>query len=128
MLYKDKNVVAEIVDIRDALIKIQYEIKNRYEPAEKHSVIVYEEHIEPYTEPRWTFTDDEKVILRNLEQKYNYIARDKDGEMYAYTEKPIKVQTRWANRCDLVSLVCINHLFQSIKWEDEEPCEFRKYL
>ncbi len=25
-------------------------------------------------------------------------------------------------------LPLFNHMFQTIKWEDEEPCEFRKYI
>ena len=82
-------------------------------------------------EPRWAFTDDEKVILRNLPEKYKWIARDKIGNLTIYCDKkPHKndIYENWVNSSDRYSAFLFNHLFQSIKWTDEEPCEFRKYL
>ena len=86
--------------------------------------------LEPYTEPRWTFTDDEKVILRNIQKEYKWMARDKDGFLVISSEKLNKKEDCW-----IVDRVCayyyfniFNKLFQSIKFEDDEPCEFRKYI
>ena len=78
---------------------------------------------------RWTFTDDEKVILRNLADGYDWIVRDRDGRLNVYSSKPFKQKVEWS--CDngaSYELMLYEHLFKSIKWEDEEPCEFRKYL
>lgn len=78
----------------------------------------------------WSFTDGEKVILRNLPKEYKWIARDIYGGVYAFhTEKPIKKQSGlvcmvgFATRIDT-----FNDSFQIIQWSDEEPCEFRKYI
>lgn len=91
---------------------------------------VFEQDLEPYTEPRWTFTDDEKVILRNLPKEYKWIARDKDKLLYVFFTKPIKKDASvWY--CEGKRDWCLlefNHLFQSIKWTDDQACEFRKYL
>lgn len=79
---------------------------------------------------RWVFTEDEKVILRNLPEVYKYIARDKDDQLYIYTKKPSKHSVEWWR--DYMNIVCgipmFNHVFQCIRWTDTEPCEFRKYI
>lgn len=69
-------------------------------------------------------TDDEKAILRNIPKEYKWIARDKDGILFVFTGKPIKQDYYW--KCkdeddDEYRVYLFNHLFQSLKWEDEEP-------
>lgn len=79
--------------------------------------------------PTWEFTEDEKVILRNLEDKWEWIARDGDGSLRLYCVEPEKLDTLWATpRCDFTPFRCFDHLFQSVQWEDEEPCEFRRFV
>lgn len=83
--------------------------------------------------PQWEFTEDEKVILRNLPEQYKWIARDDDGwtmgELFIYAFKPMKFNGTWIfDKGSVTDLDSFKHLFQSIQWEDEEPCEFRKYL
>lgn len=81
-------------------------------------------------EPEWTFTEYEKVILRNLPEEYKWIARDRDGGLNIYNVKPYKLDNCWGRKriIDFETFNIFEHLFQSIKWEDEEPCEFRKYI
>ena len=78
---------------------------------------------------KWEFTEDEKVILRNLPNEYHWIARDDvcDG-LFAYTLKPTKFEHNWVCMGNLVNLTGFRHLFQSIKWTDDEPFEFRRCL
>lgn len=64
-------------------------------------------------------TEDEKVILRNIEKKYKWIARDEDGSLCAYESKPKKTNFFWF--AEFYGHLCYSHLFQFIKWEDEEP-------
>lgn len=80
--------------------------------------------------PQWEFTEDEKVILRNLPNEFRWIARDEPSNMiYVYTSKPTaKVDKHWVCIGDIENLNIFRHLFQSIQWSDDEPCEFRKYL
>ena len=70
-------------------------------------------------------TKDEKAILRNLPKEYKYIARQKYGELVVYQCKPYKANTRDYWECYEISmrefLSLYSHLFQFIKWEDEEP-------
>ena len=80
------------------------------------------------------FTDDELCILRNIDKKYKWIARDIKNEddeefecgLLIYENKPYKHHLRgeWYKQYDYENIGSLNaysHLFQSIKYEDEEP-------
>lgn len=68
-------------------------------------------------------TADEKIILKNINFKYKWIARDVDGRLFVYIDKPIKGATCWGRYTYTYAspLDLYNHLFTCIKWEDEEP-------
>ena len=73
-------------------------------------------------------TEDEKVILRNLPRCYKWIARDGDDMVYLYTQEPVKEKSvgGW---CGLGgSAIQFGHLFQFIKWEDDEPYSIEELL
>lgn len=83
----------------------------------------------PVTSPQWEFTEDEKVILRNLPDEYRWIARNESDKLYFYTIKPNRARGRWTYGVgEVTNLEPFNHLFQCIQWSDTKPCEFRKYL
>ena len=71
-------------------------------------------------------TYDEKIILRNLPKKYKYIARDKNGLIFLYAKKPSKCEYSWGG-CKYM-LLPLEHLFQFIKWEDDEPYSIEELL
>ena len=71
-------------------------------------------------------TEDEKVILRNLPKEYKWIARDLSGMVYIFIERPEKGQAIWYG-CGQ-PMIPFYHLFQFIKWEDEEPYLIEKLL
>lgn len=83
---------------------------------------------------KWQFTEDEKVILRNLPEKYTWIARDNNGGLFVFTTKPNKREPEtglWRIETSVeyfYSLSAFEYLFQCIQWSDTEPCEFRKYI
>ncbi len=77
--------------------------------------------------PQWEFTEDEKAILRNVSTTYNWIARNEDGNFTLTLNKPKRNQTYWSGMY-LSIMQQFSHIFKSIQWEDEEPCEFRRYL
>lgn len=76
---------------------------------------------------QWTFTEDEKVILRSLSKEYKWIARDRNNGLYVYEGKPHKNTYTWHGE-GIKDLHGWCFLFGAIKWNDEEPCEFRKYI
>lgn len=71
-----------------------------------------------------TITEDEKAILRSLPKEYRFITRDKSGELYIYGDKPKKgYEGVWENGIGnkVFYLMMFNHLFQMVRWEDDEP-------
>lgn len=72
------------------------------------------------------FTNEEKIILRNLPEEYKYIARDKyDNRLYIYDTEPNKISNYWfASRSTKFDM--FDHIFKCIKYD--KACEFRKYL
>lgn len=67
-----------------------------------------------------TITSKEKKFLDLLLPNYKYIAREKNGFLLVYTEKPIKILETWGlANCALMNMFDIK--FDFIKWEDEEP-------
>lgn len=81
-----------------------------------------EEHREPIK-----LTMAEKVILENVDKSFKWIARDNNGYLYAYIKKPCKLTESW-NSESCIDLRIFNHLFQFIKWEDEEPYNIQEIL
>ena len=68
-----------------------------------------------------------KFILNDLIKRgYKYIARDSDGEIYAYSHKPIKQYRAWRFEIDIYdkesnNISLLNPIFTDIKWEDVAP-------
>ena len=81
------------------------------------------------------FSQDELCILRHIDKKYKWIARDKSGDIFVFEEKPKKDKYVWL--CEeydycLDNTCCIDglnqSLFNEILWEDEEPIYIDDYV
>ena len=75
-----------------------------------------------------TITEDEKTILRNLPETCKWIARDRDGRLFVYRDKPSKATTAWLSTLGYTFLDSFNHLFKMVKWEDDEPWKIEDLL
>ena len=71
---------------------------------------------------------DECVILKNIDEEYQWIARDKDNDLYLYPQKPEKKENSWRYGYDFTCIEMFNHLFKFVKWEDEEPYNIKELL
>ena len=83
---------------------------------------------QPLWERRETprLTNDEIAILRNIDKEYKWIARDKNGILYIYDSVPEKRGNyKWSRdtlHVDILSnLSLFSHMFNFIKWTDDEP-------
>jgi hypothetical protein len=75
------------------------------------------------------FTDDELSILRNIDAKYKWLARDEYREiLYVYKEKPEKTEDRNWHGEGWCRIGIYNHLFKCIQWRDEEPVFIDDYV
>ena len=64
----------------------------------------------------------ERIVLQMLDEQFQWIARDEDGTLYIYKNKPHKRDAYcWFNYDGFCVFSAFNHLFQMVQWEDEEP-------
>lgn len=76
--------------------------------------------------------DDENIYLLKgfLEDGFNYLARDFDGDIYVYKFPPMKRKTTWyahtigINRAEKIN----DHNFPEVQWSDEEPTKISDLL
>lgn len=74
-------------------------------------------------------TEDEKTILRNLPTRFEWIARDERSQLFIYLDKPEKRVDVWmGERGGYRSLDAFSHLFEMVKWEDDEPWKIEDLL
>ena len=70
-----------------------------------------------------------KLVLKDLiKEGYKYIARDKNGELFAYANKPIKQEKAWVydgayETYAYQKISIVSRIFTDIKWEDGKPFE-----
>lgn len=68
-------------------------------------------------------SDIEYIILKNIENKWKYITRDKSTGLYLHDMKPCKMSNHWCTRdCgSWENFWAFKHLFQFLQWTDKEP-------
>ena len=67
-------------------------------------------------------TNDEIAILRNIDKKYKWIARDGDGGLCIYKDQPVKQgNPAWGCRTSYADLSLFSNMFNFIQWTDSEP-------
>lgn len=69
-------------------------------------------------------TDDEIIILRNIDKRFKYIARNGDNRLCLYEKIPTKIRYVWMidNIYEkIIDFSMYSHLFKLIKCTDEKP-------
>ena len=75
------------------------------------------------------FTDDELCILRNIDKKYKWIARDKRNTLYVFKkDEPFTTGTVWNNYSGGYARFPYDDIFKSISWEDKKAIRIDDYV
>ena len=75
------------------------------------------------------FSQDTLNFFKCIDKKFEWIAKDKDGEVCIYINKPKKEDVSWDNFSFYKPLDIIkDSLFDEILWEDEEPIYIDDYV
>ena len=74
--------------------------------------------------------DDDNIRLLNslLDGGYNYLARDEDGDLWSFRDKPEKEDDLWGTETDYYSNIIENDNFPEIEWTDDEPTKIAELL
>ena len=82
---------------------------------------------------RKEFSQDTLNFFKIIDKRWEWIAKDKDGEVWIFIDKPNKKKIYWS--LDFVSVGCRaeiygfdKSLFDQILWEDEEPIYIDDYV
>lgn len=72
----------------------------------------------------------ERVILENIDKEYKWIVRNEGGHLMVFECKPKKGTDFWHTDDDgyYTNIRPFNHLFQFIKWEDDQPYNIEELL
>lgn len=73
-------------------------------------------------------TKTEYTILKNIDEQYQWIARDINVSLYVYKNKPFKDGNVWGCVEGFVRIEVFEHLFQFIKFKDKEPYNIQELL
>ena len=68
------------------------------------------------------------IIKDLIDRGYKYIARDRDGAIFAFSRQPIKRGDVWgfdmtSNDDKMEDISIVSRMFTDIKWEDKKPFE-----
>ena len=75
------------------------------------------------------FSQDTLNFFKCIDKKFEWIARDRDGEVWIYISKPKKRDISWENFGLYKPLDIIkDSLFDEILWEDDEPIYIDDYV
>ena len=75
------------------------------------------------------FSQETLNFFKCIDKKFEWIAKDKDGEVCIYINKPKKEDVSWDNFSLYKPLDIIKYsLFDEILWEDEEPIYIDDYV
>lgn len=68
---------------------------------------------------KFEVSEDEKIILKNIDDSFKYVARNHNGTLYIYKTEPTKAKVCWLG-IDCTDFSEYTRLFQYVKWEDKE--------
>lgn len=68
-----------------------------------------------------TFINLKTIIMRAKKSIRTWVAREKNGALFLFCEKPKKRKSYWINLNTFNSLVLPKEASPNVKWEDNEP-------
>lgn len=82
--------------------------------------------LEEYKEPIKLTRFEYEYLKVAKENEYNFIARDNDGCVFLYRNRPWKDELSWDYSGKF--MIVFEELFKFVKWADEEPCNIDEIL
>lgn len=81
-----------------------------------------------YKEPVKLSRLEYEILKLAINKSCEYIARDSDGQLFVFMEKPHKGESFWKTDGYYYLLEMFSVLFQFIKWEDSTPTPIKDVL
>ena len=121
------STVSEVVDVDGAKFEVyrgercfittqSYTMEDLEEIANIWAENNHEEYIE---KPKISRSD--RTFLDYIPDYYKYMARDEDGRLFVYKERPQRGSKTWLYYPELFGIHKAKVRFPMVKWEDKEP-------
>lgn len=81
-----------------------------------------------YKEPIKLSRLEYEILKLAINKSCEYIARDRDGQLFVFMEKPHKGESFWKTDGYYYLLEMFSVLFQFVKWEDSTPTSIKEVL
>lgn len=81
-----------------------------------------------YKEPVKLSRLEYEILKLAINKSCEYIARDSDGQLFVFMEKPHKGESFWKTDGYYYLLEMFSVLFQFVKWEDSTPIPIKEVL
>lgn len=81
-----------------------------------------------YKEPVKLSRLEYEILKLAINKSCEYIARDSDGQLFVFMEKPHKGESFWKTDGYYYLLEMFSVLFQFVKWEDSTPTLIKDVL
>lgn len=107
--------------------KIIHKLKNEENCSDRACTECQKWLAEEYVEPV-VLTEAERTILENADKRFRYIARERNGNLCLYKDRPTKGISTWINGIITMHMGVFSHLFQFVQWEDEQPYNIEELL
>ena len=129
MRYMFRDKIDRVEDLKKAIYSLERLKEKEIEHAKKDTRTL-EEVLREITKTSIagkyfdeTYFNREDLLKQLRKEGYDYLARDKDGALYAFDGSPVKTEKSglWDVCLDLDSEHIQNDNFPEIKWEDDEP-------
>ena len=141
-LLKDYNKLVDVFnDTKQTIINslknykcdVESDYDVGYNTAIEHAIAVVEDMNVPLIfeveKPQFLLTRLEYELLKHWNKRYKYIARDKDGYLYVYKDRPSKNEDVWGTLCSHGSIEKdFYDFFKFVEWTDKEPMNIEELL
>ena len=131
-MFRDKNDRVE--DLKKAIYTLE-RLKEKEIERDKKNTRTLEEVLGEITKTAIvgkyfdeTYFNREDLLKRLRNEGYNYLARDKDGDLWVFMVRPEKEDDFWDAKTDYHSVIIENDNFLEVQWSDEEPTKITDLL
>lgn len=98
----------------------------------KEDCVICEKKFKSWLEQEYVekprLSNNEYIILKNLNEDGKWIARSVKNDLYVYVDKPTKNTREWYESYGYLIFAGYNHLFQFVKYEDDEPYSIQELI
>ena len=127
MRYMFRDKIDRVEDINKAIQTLERLKEKEIEHDDRYEEIPIKDGTVTFKDDNNQVMEDDLDILNDLRKNgYEYIVRDKNGELWAHPLFPYKFSNKWSSH-DVIKQIEYDR-FTEVKWTDDEPTKIADLL